>query len=148
MIPRASFAPSSLTHYSVRFSKNWMSFCTLVSKPRPDLSRNISSGGMSCKTIKLGLGPASLPMHQDHLSHLPSFGFFPHFHRQISICPIDLIGPLSLADGFHYLLSTIDQMTHWAEATPLTNITTEIVTKSFLHSWVSRFGCPLVISAD
>ena len=61
---------------------------------------------------------------------------FSHVHE-------DLVGPwLTARAGYRYLLTVIDRSMRWFEATPLQEITAEVVLDSFVNSWVSRFGLP------
>ena len=58
---------------------------------------------------------------------------FSHVHE-------DLVGPwLTARAGYRYLLTVIVRSTRWFEATPLQEITAEVVLDSFVNSWVSRF---------
>ena len=68
----------------------------------------------------------------------------------------DIVGPLPPAtprnetypSKFRYILTCIDQITHWIEATPMTDITTSTVAIIFLNSWITRFGVPLYVVTD
>jgi transposase InsO family protein len=60
----------------------------------------------------------------------------------------DLVGPLPVSSGFRYSLTAIDRYTHWPEAHPLSEITTEAVAKAFVSVWVARFGCPQHITTN
>jgi len=66
---------------------------------------------------------------------------FSHVH-------IALVGTLPVSSGFRYCLTPIDRYTHWPEAPPLSDITTEAVAKAFVSVWVTRFGCPQQIITD
>ena len=67
---------------------------------------------------------------------------FSHVH-------VDLVGPWPTARaGYRYLLTVIDRSTRWFEATPLQEITAEVVLDSFITSWVARFGLPAHVTTD
>lgn len=52
-------------------------------------------------------------------------------------------------DNQHYLVLTmIDQLTKWAECTPLPSKDATIAARAFLKSWVYRFGVPKVLVTD
>ena len=61
---------------------------------------------------------------------------------------LDLVGPLPLSAGFHYLLTCIDRFTRRPEAIPLPDITAETVEHAFVTRWVSVFGIPSTITTD
>ena len=62
---------------------------------------------------------------------------------------MDLVGPwLTAHAGYRYLLTVIDRSMRWFEATPLQEITAEVVLDSFVSSWVSRFGVGGLLITD
>jgi transposase InsO family protein len=47
-----------------------------------------------------------------------------------------------------YLLTVIDRSTRWAEALPLSAVTTADSAAAFVSSWVARYGIPAVVTSD
>ncbi|KAL7870755.1 hypothetical protein SRHO_G00082520 [Serrasalmus rhombeus] len=56
--------------------------------------------------------------------------------------------PVPPSQGFSYVLTMVDRTTRWAEAVPLSSITSADVARAFIGTWVSRFGTPSDISSD
>ena len=61
---------------------------------------------------------------------------------------VDLVGPLPPSKGFTHLLTVVDRVTHWPEATPLASTNTKDVANAFLSGWIIRYGFPYDVSSD
>ena len=64
---------------------------------------------------------------------------FDHVHLDLVVMPE--------INGFRYCLTMIDRYTR-PEAIPLRNMTADTVPTAFWTHWISRFGCPKVITTD
>ncbi|KAM7313394.1 Transposon Tf2-9 polyprotein [Ixodes scapularis] len=76
-----------------------------------------------------------------HSPFRPPDSRFAHVH-------IDLVGPLPSSRGARYLLTCVDRFTRWPEAFPVPDMTAKTVATAFIDGWVSRFGCPAVVTTD
>ncbi len=62
---------------------------------------------------------------------------------------VDILGPFPLSQkGNQYVLVLIDQFTKWVECWALPNQTAEMVAKTMVEQFISRFGCPFQIHTD
>ncbi|GBN63692.1 hypothetical protein AVEN_180260-1 [Araneus ventricosus] len=66
---------------------------------------------------------------------------------------IDIVGPLPPSDGCIYLLTMIDRFSRWPEAIPIAEfqqisigMQTKAICRAIFHTWISRFGCPSIIT--
>lgn len=71
----------------------------------------------------------------------PTKGRFEHIH-------MDLVGPLPPSENMTYLLTIVDRFTRWPECYPLNDITAPTIARKFVDEYISRFGCPAVITTD
>jgi transposase-like protein len=101
-----------------------------------------------CQHAKSSTAEAS-HMHDLKVWHVP--GPFHTVH-------LDLCGPFNIKDkannirvttkGNQYILVIVDAFTGWAEAVPIPDKTTEVVTEAFITEWIARCGVPYRILTD
>jgi hypothetical protein len=62
---------------------------------------------------------------------------------------LDVLGPLTKSNkGNTLILLIVDQFTKWVECYPLPDQSAELVAKTMVDEFFSRFGCPLEIHTD
>ncbi|CAK8686304.1 unnamed protein product [Clavelina lepadiformis] len=66
---------------------------------------------------------------------------FSHVH-------VDIVGPLTVSNGYSYLLTVIDRYTRYPVAIPLKDITAKTCADAFILNWVANFGVPKIITSD
>ena len=125
----------STTHPGVRGSRRLISSRFVW----PKMSSEIGSWSRSC----LQCQRSKISSHvKSSVPQIPVPG------RRFSHVHVDIVGPLPSSQGYSYLLTMIDRSTRWPEVVPLSSITAESCVRSFISTWVSRFGVPDTLTSD
>ncbi|CAK9796250.1 Transposon Tf2-8 polyprotein [Anthophora quadrimaculata] len=61
---------------------------------------------------------------------------------------VDIVGPLSISQGFRYWVSCVDRYTRWPEAIPMEEATAESAARAMVSGWISKYGVPKKITTD
>ena len=69
-------------------------------------------------------------------------------NNQFEKVHLDLVGPLPPSQGYIYLVTVIDRLTHWPEAFPIPDSTAPTVARAFVSKWILGFGVPSTITTD
>ena len=105
----------------------------------PHLSRDVTAWTRSCLSCQTAKTHRHIHIPPHHIS-VPSQRFS-HLH-------IDLVGPFSPSSGYTHLLTVIDRTSRWPEAIPLSSTTAADCASALIHTWISRFGVPSIITSD
>jgi hypothetical protein len=64
---------------------------------------------------------------------------------------IDFVGPINppaKRTGARYIITAMEYLTRWEEATPVKDCSAEIVTPFLFEQVITRFGCPRILMRD
>ena len=105
----------------------------------PDMKRQIKTWVRCCE-------PCQRSKVQRHTK--APLGTFSLPDARFSQIHMDIVGPLNSSDGFKYILTLIDRFSRWPEAIPIPDIQTKTICTAIFNTWISRFGCPSIITTD
>ena len=125
----------SISHPGIRASRRLISARFVW----PGLARDVGLWARSC--LRCQQSKVQTHIH----SQVPAI---PVPSRRFSHVHIDIVGPLPSSQGFSYLLTMIDRTTRWPEVAPMQTISAEACVRTFISTWVSRFGVPAVLTSD
>ena len=78
----------------------------------------------------------------------PVFGKFTEPTERFDHVHIVIVGPLPYANGFRYLLTSVDRFTRWPEAIPIVDSRAKTIADAFFSGWIARYGTPATITTD
>jgi hypothetical protein len=126
--------------YGSKWSNSSRICRTQAPKQQQGWSHSVSCGQTYRRVVPVGFGlarPASAPKSPaTQLLEWDTSRCWQPLH-------VDLVGPLPTSAGYVYCLPAVDVYTRWPEAIPIPDITDDIVSRTLLIDWISRYGCPL-----
>ena len=91
---------------------------------------------LTCQRSRMGR-----ERRQGHLLTIPKATPFKQVH-------IDIWGPITTRDDKVWVLTMIDWSTRWVEAAVVRDLTARSIVKTFITSWITRFGVPTIVISD
>ena len=128
-------AVHSLSHPGIRASRQLISERFVWEGMQKDIAE-FTRACVRCQQSKI------------HLHSSASLQSFLQPDSRFSAIHCDLVGPLPESCGYAYLLTIIDRFTRHFECIPLREITAKACADAFVLNWVTRFGCPQIMTCD